>query len=152
VSGLTGIDAALVAEAPPFERIADHVRQHLEGRVFVAHNVGFDWRFVAEEMRRARAVMPSGPRLCTVRLARRALPGVRRRGLDSLARHYDVEILGRHRAGGDARATAEILLRLLEQADRGGIRDWKQLDVWLAGLPAELEGSPGAGRERSAHE
>jgi DNA polymerase-3 subunit epsilon len=109
----------------------------LEGRVFVAHNVAFDWRFVSEELRLARSVVPEGPRLCTVKLARRALPGLRRRGLDSLARYYDVVIENRHRAGDDARATAVLLLRMLEVADRQGIRYWDQLENWIAGRPAD---------------
>lgn len=135
VTRLTGIEQSMVLDAPRFEQIADAVRGSLEGHVFVAHNVAFDWRFVAEEMRRARSVIPEGPRLCTVRLAKRVLPGLRRRGLDSLARYYGVEIVGRHRAGGDARATAAILIHLLAAADGRGIRSWGQLQDWLAGRP-----------------
>jgi len=135
VTRLTGIHPAMVEGAPRFRDISASVRRSLEGRVFVAHNVTFDWRFVAEELRRASAVIPEGPRLCTVRLARRVLPGLRRRGLDSLARYYDVEIRNRHRAGDDARATAHILLRMLDEADRQGVRYWDQLEDWVAGRP-----------------
>ena len=148
VSRLTGIDSPMVREAPPFEAVAEAIQERLEGRVFVAHNVGFDWRFVAEEMRRSRAVMPVGPKLCTVRLARRAVPGLRRRGLDSLAKYYDVEIVGRHRAAGDARATAEVLIRLLEAADRRGVGTWEQLQAWVSGQPMTRQqrtgGQPGS--------
>ena len=135
VTRLTGIHPQMVEGAPRFRDIAASVRRSLEGRVFVAHNVAFDWRFVAEEFRRSHSVMPEGPRLCTVRLARRALPGLRRRGLDSLARYYEVEIRNRHRAGDDARATARILLRMLETADRQGVMYWDQLEDWIAGRP-----------------
>jgi DNA polymerase-3 subunit epsilon len=135
VTRLTGIEPAMVEHAPRFRDIVRHVRKSLEGRVFVAHNVGFDWRFVAEELRMADSVMPEGPRLCTVRMARRVLPGLRRRGLDSLSRYYDVSIVNRHRAGDDARATAAILLRMLEAADRQGIVYWDQLADWVGGRP-----------------
>ncbi|MCL7971142.1 MAG: exonuclease domain-containing protein [marine benthic group bacterium] len=135
VTRLTGIEMDMVRDAPRFRDIAGRVRQALEGRVFVAHNVGFDWRFVAEELRMANSVMPDGPKLCTVRLARRVLPGLRRRGLDSLSRYYDVEIVNRHRAGDDARATATILLRMLEAADRQGILYWDELEDWVSGRP-----------------
>jgi DNA polymerase-3 subunit epsilon len=137
VTRLTGIAPEMVETAPRFRDIAARVGECLEGRVFVAHNVAFDWRFVSEELRLARSVVPEGPRLCTVKLARRALPGLRRRGLDSLARYYDVVIENRHRAGDDARATAVILLRMLEVADRQGIRYWDQLENWIAGRPAD---------------
>jgi DNA polymerase-3 subunit epsilon len=133
VTRLTGIEPEMVESAPRFRDIAARVREALEGRVFVAHNVGFDWRFVAEELRMADSLMPEGPRLCTVKLARRVLPGLRRRGLDSLSRYYDVTIANRHRAGDDARATAVILLRMLEAADRLGIVYWDQLEDWVAG-------------------
>ncbi len=131
VSGLTGISQEMVALAPRFEEVCDELRRRLEGRVFVAHNAAYDWAYVSAEMRRARLIVPSGPRLCTVRLARKALPGVRQRGLDSLAAYYGIEIEGRHRAEGDARATALLLLRLLQEADRQGVGRWGELQSWL---------------------
>ena len=135
ITGLTGIDNELVEPAPRFTEIADRVQEELSGRVFVAHNVSFDWRFVSEELRMASSEVLTGERLCTVKLARRAVPGLRRRGLDSLARYYGVDIDGRHRAGGDARATATILARMLDEASRYGIETWSDLDAWLAGRP-----------------
>lgn len=139
IARLTGITGEMVEDAPAFEEVADPVRERLEGRVFVAHNVPFDWRFVAEEMRQARSVLPEGPRLCTLRLARRALPGLSRKGLDGVSRYFDVEIEGRHRAAGDARATASVLLRLLELADRRGVQRWGEMEAWLGGAPAPVE-------------
>ncbi len=136
ITGLTGIDDGMVADAPRFGEIAGRVRDELDGRVFVAHNAAFDWRFVSEELRLARSELPRGERLCTVRLARRAAPGLRRRGLDALARFYDVPIEGRHRAAGDARATATILVRMLDEAARRGVETWGELQAWLAGRPA----------------
>ena len=135
ITGLTGIDNELVEPAPRFGEIADRVREELSERVFVAHNVGFDWRFVSEELRMSSSEVPTGDRLCTVKLARRVVPGLKRRGLDSLARYYGVEIDDRHRAGGDARATATILARMLDEASRSGIETWSDLEFWLAGRP-----------------
>jgi len=149
VTRLTGIEPEMVEGSPRFRDIAGRVREALEDRVFVAHNVAFDWRFVAEELRMADSVMPEGPRLCTVKFARRLLPGLRRRGLDALSRYYDVSIANRHRAGDDARATATILIRMLEAVDRQGIQYWEQLEDWLAGRPVALESpSDGHGRLR----
>lgn len=150
ITRLTGIEPQMVDGAPRFRDIAAQVRAALEGRVFVAHNVGFDWRFVAEELRMANSIIPEGPRLCTVRMARRVLPGLRRRGLDSLSRYYDVEIVNRHRAGDDARATAVILLRMLEAADRQGIVYWDQLEDWIAGRVTVLPPPAASGEGLSA--
>lgn len=124
---LTGIADRMVVGAPRFDGICDELRERLEGRVFVAHNVSYDWRFLGAEMRRARSVMPRGPRLCTMQLSRRLIPGLARRGLDSLADYYGIEIVERHRARGDAIATARILIHLLAEADRRGISTWPAL-------------------------
>lgn len=133
VTRLTGITDQMLEDAPPFEEVAPEVRRTLEDRIFVAHNASFDWRFVTEEMRRASSLLPVGPRLCTLRLARRALPGLSRRGLDALADHYGVEVSDRHRAAGDARATVTILNRLVEEADRAGVTGWAEVRRWLDG-------------------
>lgn len=147
ISDLTGITQEMVRDAPPFGEVAGLVRERLEGRVFVAHNVPFDWRFVSDEMRRAASLSPQGPRLCTLRMSRRALPQLPRKGLDAVAHYYGIEIDGRHRAAGDALATATVLLRLLEEADRKGITRWSELNRWLSGgpPPAESDAAAAAG-------
>ena len=119
-SRITQITGAMVQSAPTFDEVVDDVLAALAGRVFVAHNVGFDWRFVSAEVRRARDLQLDGPKLCTVKLTRRFLPSLKNRGLDSVARYFGVEIEHRHRAGGDARATALILKRLLDTAAEQG--------------------------------
>ena len=132
VSRLTGIWAETVRDAPFFAQVANDVARRLDGHVFVAHNMKFDWRFVSAELARSGAGRLQAPRLCTVRLARRLLPFLRRRTLDHVAHHYDVEITARHRAGGDAVATARCLIRLLRDADRQGITTWSDVQAMLA--------------------
>lgn len=147
ISRLTGITDAMLRGAPRFDQVCDELRDRVEGRVFVAHNVSYDWRFLREEMRRARSVLPRGPRLCTVQLARRVLPGLERRGLDSLARFYGIEIDRRHRARGDAVATARALVRLLADAERQGVATWGALrDRLRAGGSAKQGGQPSGSR------
>lgn len=131
IESLTGIGTELVADAPYFEHVADEVADRLRGRVFVAHNVGFDWRFVSSELARAGVDVPSVPQLCTVRMARRLVFGLRRRNLDALSQHFGIPIPQRHRAYGDAFATARILLRLLDQAEGKGIADLDSLQSHL---------------------
>ncbi|MEQ9569797.1 MAG: exonuclease domain-containing protein, partial [Longimicrobiales bacterium] len=84
---LTGIDGGMVASAPFFEHVAPEVSSRLSGRVFVAHNAGFDLGFVRYELQQALGEADLGAPLCTVRLARGLLPRLRRRNLDALARH-----------------------------------------------------------------
>lgn len=129
IAGLTGITDAMVRDAPPFEAVADDVLAALAGRVFVAHNARFDWGFLTAEVRRARALGLSGPRLCTVRLARRLLPQLESRSLDSLSHFFGLENRARHRAAGDALATAELLERLILLARERGARTLADLDA-----------------------
>lgn len=125
---LTGISDAMVRVAPPFEAIVDQVLAALAGRVFVAHNARFDWSFVSAEVRRARALSVDGARLCTVRLARRLLPELSSRSLDSLTHHFGFENPARHRAGGDALVTAQLLERLIAMARERGLRTLADLE------------------------
>jgi DNA polymerase-3 subunit epsilon len=120
VQGLTGIAPGMLDEAPPFEEIVDEVLRALEGCVFVAHNARFDWAFVSTEIERASGLLLQGPRLCTVRLARKLLPDLPRRNLDTVSYHFGIEIEGRHRATGDAVAAAKCLVRLLRIAKEEG--------------------------------
>ncbi|MFN8581952.1 MAG: exonuclease domain-containing protein [Gemmatimonadaceae bacterium] len=121
VTRLTRITSDMVRRAPRFQAIAQDVAGKLEGRIFVAHNASFDWRFVSTEFLRATGERLVGERLCTVRLSRALLPMLRRRSLDAVARYFDVEITERHRAGGDALATAKVLIRLLHMAEDQGV-------------------------------
>ena len=88
--------------------------------MFVAHNVRYDWGFVAAELLRARNQLLVGPRLCTVKLARRLFPHLTSRSLDAITYALGIEIGSRHRAGGDARATARVLQRLVAMAQERG--------------------------------
>ena len=120
VAGLTGIDAGMVRHAPAFEEIVDGVLAALEGCVFVAHNARFDWAFVSTEIERATGLLLHGPRVCTVRLARKLLPDLPRRNLDTVSYHFGIDIEGRHRATGDAVAASKCLGRLLRLAQGNG--------------------------------
>jgi len=140
ITRLTNISWSMVKDAPPFEALCDRILQVLGGHVFVGHNARFDWAFVNAELERATGRTLDGPRLCTVRLARRLLPQLRRRSLDYLAMHYGVEIHDRHRAGGDAIATARVLIRLLQAAREHGCETWQDLDLLLATVPRRRRG------------
>jgi DNA polymerase-3 subunit epsilon len=127
VCAITNITNDMVREAPSFADIAERVVAALAGRVFVAHNARFDWNFVNAEVRRARDLALDGPRLCTVRLARRLVKGIASCGLDSLTHWFGFANPARHRAGGDARVTAELLDRLLLLAREEGARTLQDL-------------------------
>lgn len=122
VATLTGITESAVADRPGFGDIADDLLATLGGRVFVAHNARFDWTFLSAELRRTRDRVLNGPRVCTVRLARRLIPELKSRGLDQVTQFFGIRVTRRHRAGGDALATAAVLLKLLDVAQESGAR------------------------------
>jgi len=128
VTAVTRISDAMVRDAPVFGDIADGLLEVLAGRVFVAHNLRFDWRFIGIELKRARALGLEGQRLCTVRLARQLVPGLPSYGLDILSEYFGIENSARHRAGGDALATARMLGRLLGLARERGARTIADLE------------------------
>ena len=128
---LTGITDRMVRSAPYFDHIATDVLERLQGRIFVAHNARFDWGWVSRQLAEAIGEVPQVECLCTVQMARRLLPRLRRRNLDALALHYGVEVPDRHRAHGDALATARILIRLLDEAGRQGLADLHALRGFL---------------------
>jgi DNA polymerase III subunit epsilon len=132
ITALTGISDAMVANAPHFGEIADEVTARLDGRIFTAHNAPFDHRFVDAELSRTQGLRLDGTALCTVRLTRRLVPALTRRSLDRVCAYFGVTIDGRHRAGGDALATAQVLVRLLGIAADRGIARWPDLMTTLS--------------------
>ncbi|HEX2093996.1 MAG TPA: exonuclease domain-containing protein [Longimicrobiaceae bacterium] len=131
ITSLTGITNEMVLGAPRFREVVDRLLPLLEGRVFVAHNAPFDWRFVTAELDRAAGMLPAGRQLCTVKLARKILPQLPSRSLDGLAEYFGLEIEARHRALDDALATARVLLYFLDALEERGIEDWEGVDTLL---------------------
>jgi len=108
ITRLTGISNEMVKDAPVFEKIADQFRKFVEGSIFVAHNVNFDYGFIREEY--ARLGRPfKYPKLCTVASMRQYYPGLKSYSLANLCKEYSIELNGHHRAMVDARAATELL-------------------------------------------
>src|SRR5437762_6662466 len=112
----------MLRDAPSFDDVVDDLLHVFSGSVFVAHNARFDWAFVTTEIERATGLLLQGPRVCTVRLARKLLPDLPRRNLDTVSYHFGIEIEGRHRATGDAVAAAKCLGKLLKLAEHNSAR------------------------------
>jgi DNA polymerase-3 subunit epsilon len=121
ISGLTSITEDMVASAPPIEEVLPAFRKFLGDAVLVAHNAAFDRSFLDFEFRRLFGLGLTNPILCTVRMARRFVPSLKRRRLDLLANHFGLSTEGRHRGLGDARMAAELLSIFLEIAAQMGL-------------------------------
>ncbi len=128
ITGLTGIDDEMVADAPLFGDIIHDLLGFIGDSVLVAHNSGFDMRFLNHEI---GMVFPDhrlvNPCLCTVQLSRRLLPDILNHKLKTVAEHYDIDLTNHHRAAADAFATAHIFVNLLTRARSEGVNDMRGL-------------------------
>ncbi len=124
IRSLTGIDDAMVVGAPPLlaaMRAFHAWLARVPSAPFVAHHAPFDEGFVRRALADCGLPPLARPVLCTRRLSRRLVPELNRFGLDVLCDHFTIENRARHRALGDAEATAELLAILLARArDRAG--------------------------------
>ncbi|MBN2261941.1 MAG: 3'-5' exonuclease [Prolixibacteraceae bacterium] len=114
ITRLTGIDNQMVAASPKFYELAKKIVEITENKIFVAHNVNFDYNFIQKEFKEL-GYEYSRQKLCTVKLSRKYLPGFRSYSLGKLCDELNIEIKGRHRAGGDAYATAKLFELIMQK-------------------------------------
>jgi DNA polymerase-3 subunit epsilon len=137
VANMTGISDAMVSVAPSFHEVAPKIYNLLKDRVFVAHNVNFDFSFVKYHLQQAGFGLQT-PKLCTIRLSRKVFPGFRKYGLGHLCRELDIQIENRHRAGGDAMATTRVLDLVLQNNGYLLVKEMLKKENRNQTLPANL--------------
>jgi DNA polymerase-3 subunit epsilon len=136
ITDMTGIDNIMVADAPTAREIIPKVAEILYNKIFVAHNVEFDWGFVKESAKRERNIELSNHKLCTVRLTRKLIPHLPSKSLGPVTKYFGIVVPERHRASGDAYATAILLLRHLKTLERQySIKTVRQLLSFQFGGP-----------------
>jgi DNA polymerase-3 subunit epsilon len=113
IQAFTGIDDEMVANAPKFEEVAPTIHSLLQDKVFVAHNVNFDFSFIKEQLNQCGFDL-NCKKLCTVRLSRKIFPGLPSYSLGNLCRSLNIEIKRHHRAGPDTEATVKLFQTLLQ--------------------------------------
>ena len=121
ITKLTTIRNEDVAESPVFADIAQDVLDFIGEDILIGHNIGFDIGFLNAELDRVSKPKLINERIDTMGLATRLLREVRKPSLDKVATAVGLSPRGVHRAGGDARLTAEVAMRLMEEASRQGI-------------------------------
>ena len=139
IQSLTGIDNAMVADAPTFAEVATHLLDLLDGAVLVAHNVRFDHGFLKNEFDRLGLDLRTKT-LCTVRLSRKLYPQHRSHGLDAIMQRHGLHTQARHRAMGDV----DMVLAWLQlaQQELGSQRVQRVAQELLSGassVPAQLD-------------
>lgn len=160
ITRLTGITDDMLRNQPRIDEIFPQIQAFLGSTVLVAHNADFDLKFLNFEASRISSTSLCNPSLCTLRLAKRLLPDLRSRSLDTVTAHLGISGSHRHRALGDARLTAEVLLVFLERINALGLislgellnfqhsaRDGRRLEFFVPrSFLATLPESPGVYR------
>lgn len=114
ITGLTGISQDMVDGAPLFSEVAEELHQLLSDKIFVAHNVNFDYSFIKRAFEQTGFLF-TNKKLCTVRLSRQIIPDQRSYSLGNLCESLGIAIENRHRAMGDAEATTILFKKLLDE-------------------------------------
>ncbi len=138
ITRLTGIDNSMVAEAPRFFEIAKDILSYLEGRIFVAHNVNFDYGHIKREFKELGYNFEAN-KLCTVRMSRKVFPGLPSYSLGKLCKSLGVTLTSHHRAMADTAATTEIFHLIKEQDKQAEIIQDFSMKIGIDKLP----GKPG---------
>ena len=137
IQRLTGITHDMVSRAPSFEEIAPRIFDLLHGKIFIAHNVNFDYSFLKHHLLRAGFELIA-QKLCTVRLAKKIFPGLHSYSLGSLCRHFGITIENRHRAGGDTDATVQLFEQILRNDGQAQITEFLRRSSREQCLPPNL--------------
>jgi len=116
ITRITGISTSMVIGQPSAEIVMPQYKLFLADSIFVAHNIRFDLSFINSEFARIGLDPIENQGLCSLKLARRLLPGLRSKSLGNLARFFKIPDQGRHRAARDVEITTLVLERLAQIA------------------------------------
>jgi DNA polymerase-3 subunit epsilon len=109
-----GITPEMVADAPEFDRLWPEMEREIGGRTLVAHNAAFDMGVLRATLTHYDVWSEKMQFVCSVALARKCWPELRRHSLDALAREFGIEFR-HHNAEEDAVAAAKVVLRAAEE-------------------------------------
>jgi DNA polymerase-3 subunit epsilon len=138
IQHLTGINNEMVRDAPGFPALAEELLSLLEDRVFVAHNVRFDYGFLRNEFQRLGCDIRY-PVLCTVKLSRQLEPQHKRHNLDSLITRHHLHMQSRHRALDDARVLPELVNSLARTHGWPALESAMMKQLRRSSLPPHLD-------------
>ena len=115
ISQFTGITDDDVYDAPFFEDAADEILNFISEDIIGGHNFSFDKSFLKRELLYAGKDMLFNRDICTLKLARRMYPNLKSRSLSNMCRHFNLHNENSHRALSDAKVTAQLLIRMIEE-------------------------------------
>jgi DNA polymerase III subunit epsilon len=140
ITQLTGITNDDVYDAPFFEDIADKISDFIAGHIIVGHNLSFDKSFLKKEFEACGREVNVTHNVCTLKIARRIYPALKSKSLGSVCNHLGIHNLSEHRALGDAKVTARLLIKMIaELKENYGIHFADELIKFQAMARKELK-------------
>jgi DNA polymerase III subunit epsilon len=128
ISQFTGITDDDVYDAPFFEDAADDILNFISEDIIGGHNFSFDKNFLKRELLYAGKGLLYNRDVCTLKLARRMYPNLRSRSLSNMCKHFKLHNENSHRALSDAKVTAQLLIRMIEELrDKHGVSTVEEL-------------------------
>lgn len=118
ITQITGIDDNLVTDAPTAVEIAPQISLFLGDGIFTAHNVSFDLGFVNSTLGKGLIPPMNNQKVCTLKLAKKLLAHLKSKSLENVTRELQIAHRHKHRAAGDAYATAEVLIYFLDLLEK----------------------------------
>lgn len=108
ITMITGITNEMVKDSPKFYEVAKKIVEMTEGRIFVAHNIFFDYRFLQREFQELGYLFKREV-FCTCKTSRSVFPGLPSYSLQRLCEHFEIPRKEAHRALSDAEDCLEVL-------------------------------------------
>lgn len=138
ITRLTGITNADAADAPYFDEIASEVHRMLDGAIFVAHNVRFDFSFIKRQLEALGYTFR--PKLfCTVRMSRRLYPEHSGHSLEKIIARHRIATTARHRAMADAQAILDFTRLAITEKGIDAFNDAVALQMKTKTLPPNVD-------------
>ncbi len=128
IEKLTGINDAMVEDAPYLNEVLPKFLEFSKGAVFVAHNASFDMGFLIQKAKEL-GITDRYTYADTVGMARVLMPELSKYKLDHVAKALKISLENHHRAVDDAGATAEIFVRFAEMLEKKNIRTLKEINA-----------------------
>ncbi len=125
---LTGITDDMLKDAPEVEDVLKDFAEWMGDDVLVAHNATFDIGFINQGFEKIGMEKVKNPIIDTLELARFLLPQLKNHRLNTLCKHFNIELTQHHRAIYDAEATGHLTWKLVKQLLEKGITNHGQLN------------------------
>nr|WP_219914556.1 PolC-type DNA polymerase III [Thalassobacillus sp. CUG 92003] len=128
---LTGITDDMVKDAPEIGDVLEDFNTWMEDGILVAHNASFDMGFLNAGFKQIGIGKATNPVIDTLELARFLVPELKNHRLNTLCKHFDIELTQHHRAIYDAEATGYLLWKLVKRAMERGIDNHLRLNDYM---------------------